>query len=380
MATIMRAMRLKIYPTPEQTARIDSTLSACRYVYNHMLSRNNKVYRRRGKHLSYYDMQNLLPDMKGYTPWLKEADSQALKYACKQVDIAYGRFFKKLGGYPNFKSRRDSVQSYRTTNAKTIHYERGRVKIPIIGWIKVRDNRSLPKDANVCYATVSRDHGIYFVSITYKVDRIVLPIQVDAKNVIGLDYKSNGLYVDSNGVTADMPGYYRESERPLAKTQKCLSRKRGARKGERPSSNYKRQLKKLNKKARHVANQREDYLHKMSLAIAKEFDAVCIEDLNMRAMSNKGFGNGKATLDNGYGKFRWMLEYKLEERGKRLIEVDRFYPSSQLCSCCGARHPELKNLSIRRWICECGAVHDRDVNAAKNIKTEGLCVLLKTTA
>ena len=374
MATV-RAMRLRVYPTPSQAAMIDKIIDDTRYVYNHMLERNTKMYRRRKEHLSYYDMQNLLPVMKGYKAWLAESDSQALKYACRQLDNAFKKFFAKQGGYPNYKSRRDGRQSYTTTNAAHIHYLDRRVRIPKIGILKVRDSRRLPPGAKICYATVIRDHGIYFASITYKAEEEAPPAAVSESAVLGLDYKSDGLYVDSNGVSAGMDHFYRKSQKALARQQRKLSGKVGARKGEKPSGNFKRQQKRVQKLFRHVANQRSHFLHNKSLAIAKEYDAVCVETLNMRNMANKGFGNGKATLDNEYGMFLWMLEYKLAERGKVLVKADKFFPSSQLCSCCGARNPALKDLTIRRWTCTCGAEHDRDVNAARNIRKEGIRVL-----
>lgn len=336
-----------------------------------MLERNNKVYARRNDHLNYNEMQNLLPKMKAYLLWLKDADARALQYACRQVDRAFSRFFKHLGGYPNFKSKRSSVQSYTTTNAKTIHYEARRVKISCVGWLRVADKRNLVGD--ICYATVIRDGNQYYVSITYKTSVAYDDINVDADKVIGLDYKSDGLYVSSNGECADMPHFYRKAQAALAKEQRELSRKVGSRKGERKSGNYLRQMKRLQKKHRKVANQRKDFLHKQSTAIAKQYDAVCVETLNMRAMANKGFGNGKATLDNGYGMFLNMLDYKLQWQGKQLVRADKWFPSSQICHCCGTKNPALKNLQIRKWICpNCGTAHDRDVNAAINIKNEGL--------
>ena len=369
----VKALRMRATPTSEQQKKIDTTINCCRFVRNQMIERNNKIYARRREHLNYNAMQNLLPIMKKYLPWLKDADSQALKYACRQVDNAYQRFFQKLGGYPKFSSKREPVQSYTTTKAGSIHLEPGRVKIPCLGWMPVRDKRILPENSKVCYATVIRDHEQYFVSITYKTEETVVPHPIHDENVIGLDYKSDGLYVSSEGDLCDMPHWYRLSERSIAKEQRKLSRKVGARNGEKPSGNFKHMQKRLFKKTRHVANQRKDFLHKTSTAIAKQYDAVCVEDLNMKAMSNKGFGNGKATLDNGYGMFLNMLEYKLADRGKPLVRVDKWYPSSQICSNCGYQVPGLKDLSIRKWTCPvCGSVHDRDHNAAINIKTEGL--------
>ena len=173
-----------------------------------------------------------------------------------------------------------------------------------------------------------------------------------------------------------MPHYYRASQPAIAKQQRKLAKKKGAKKGERQSGNYKKQLKRLFKKTRHAAAQRRDFLHKQSTETANRYDAVCVEDLDMKAMSNKGFGNGKVTLDNGYGMFLAMLGYKLEDRGKKLLRVDRWYPSSQTCNRCGHRETALKDLRIRSWTCPvCGAEHDRDINAARNIRKEGIRIL-----
>jgi putative transposase len=149
----------------------------------------------------------------------------------------------------------------------------------------------------------------------------------------------------------------------------------GSKKNEAKSKNYLKQLRKVNKIHRHISNQRLDNLHKISAEIANQYDVVCVESLNMRSMSNKGFGNGKATLDNGYGMFLNMLEYKLADRNKYLIRVDKWFPSSQICHCCGTLHPEMKNLAIRTMKCDCGLTISRDRNAAINILREGLRIL-----
>ena len=361
---ITRALKFRIYPTEEQIRKIEMTLGCCRFVYNKMLERNTKAYNRRGEHLSYITMQNLLPGMKKYLQWLADADSQALKYACRQLDNAYQKFFKGAG-YPHFKSKRDSYQSYHTTNASAIHYDVGRVKLPCLGWIKHTDSRNLA--GQICHATVERDCGKYYVSITYKYEKDIAP--VEPKECIGLDYKSDGLYMDSNGECCDMPHFYRESEEKIAKEQRKLSRKAGSRKGEKKSNNYKKQQKRLQKKQRHAANQRKDFLHKKSTEIANRYDLVAVEDLNLKAIS-RGLYLGKATHDNGYGKFVSMLNYKLEERGKRLVKTDRYYPSTKTCSCCGNVKP--MRLDEKTYVCpECGMVLDRDENAAINILNEG---------
>lgn len=373
----IRALKMRIYPNNEQKAKIDKTLGSCRFVYNHMLARNQKVYERRKEHLSYYDMQNLLPVMKNYLPWLKEADSQALKYACRQLNTAYDCFFKKKSGFPKFHSKRMNRQAYTTTKKTSIAYdaENRKVKLPFLGWMQCSGNRIL-NNPEFKYATVSKQNGKYHVSITYSIEKTIRLVAVSENQALGLDYKSDGLYVDSNGNMAGMPKWFRDSQAKLKKEQRKLRNKVGSKRGELKSHNYSKQLQKVRKLHEHIANQRLDYLHKESTRLANQYDAILIEDLNMKAIANKGFGNGKATLDNGWGMFVIMLDYKLKERGKYLQKVDKWYPSSQTCSVCGCINSETKNLSIRKWTCpHCGSEHDRDINAAINIKQEGLRLL-----
>ena len=182
---------------------------------------------------------------------------------------------------------------------------------------------------------------------------------------LGLDYSMRELYVDSNGEKADYPRYYREKEKKLRREQRKLSHmKKG-------SKNRDRQRVKVAKLHEKIANQRKDFLHKRSRQITNAVDCVCIEDLNMKAMAGS-LNFGKSVMDNGFGIFTEFLEYKLEAQGKRLIRVKRSFASSQLCSRCGYRNAGTKDLSVRSWICpECGARHDRDVNAAINIRNEG---------
>lgn len=179
--------------------------------------------------------------------------------------------------------------------------------------------------------------------------------------------------MDSNGNKAGVHKYYRESHKKLAKQQRRLSRKAGSKKNETKSSNYFKQMRKVNRIYRKIANQRLDSLHKKSTEIANQYDIVCVEDLDMKAIGNKGFGNGKATFDNSYGMFLNMLEYKLKERGKYFVKVDKWYPSSQICHCCGS--VKKFDLKDRVYTCDCGYTGDRDHNAAINILTEGLRIL-----
>ena len=374
MSIINCAAKCRAYPNKGQGTTIIKTLGCCRYIYNHMLDRNNKVYKRRKEHLSYIDMQNLLPVMKKYLPWLKEADSQALKYACRQLDTAYKKFFKREGRYPKYHSRKGR-QSYTTTNALSIEVspDRKKVKLPCLGWLKVRGLR-IPENATIKYATVSIEpDGSIYISINYSHETENVPAEKKTFKALGLDYKSDGLFVDSEGRCADMPHWFRESQVELARRQRKLSRRRGSRKGEKKSHSWMKQHRKVVKIQVKAKNQRRDFLEKLSRYLADNYDVVAVEDLDMKSMSNTGFGNGKATMENGYGRFLTMLDYKLAWNGKQLVTIDKWYPSSQICSRCGYQNRETKNLNIRQWACpNCGAKHDRDINAAINIRKEAL--------
>lgn len=371
---ITKAVKVRLYPNKEQQEKIDTSINCCRFVYNHMLSRNEKIYKRRGEHLSYYDMQNLLPTMKDYLSWLKRADSQSLKYVCRQVNNAYDNFFKKQARFPKYKSKRNSLQSYTTTNMRRFKTQDKKVKLPCLGWVKCSKIRLLPNEHVICYCTISKNNNKYYCSVTYKYEKDIVSVPINEKQVIGLDYKSDGLYVDSNGNKPVYDKWYRKSQATLAKRQRQLSKKQGSRKGEEKSSRWLKQHAIICKLQTHIGNQRKDKLHKLSYELANAYNAICIENLNMKAISNSKFGNGKATMDNGYGMFTSFLDYKLLERGKMLIKVDKFYPSTQLCSRCGC----IKKIPLyeRTYRCEeCGMVIDRDINAAINIKNEGLRLL-----
>ncbi|MBR3177977.1 MAG: transposase [Clostridia bacterium] len=189
---------------------------------------------------------------------------------------------------------------------------------------------------------------------------------VPPQSFLGMDYAMHGLYADSEGNRPVYPGYYREVEEKLKREQRKLSHM------VKDSQNWKKQKKKIAKLFAKTADQRKDFLHKESRRITNAYDCVCIEDLDMKAMSQE-MNFGKQVMDNGWGMFTDFLKYKLEEQGKRLIRVDRYFPSSQICSCCGEKASVTKDLSVRRWRCSyCEAEHDRDINAAVNIRNEGI--------
>ena len=372
-----RAIKYRAYPTTEQSVMFAKTFGCCRKIYNLMLSDKIESYKSTGKFVTVTPAKY----KKDY-PYLREVDSLAL--ANKQMDLqeafrnTFSKSRKKKNGFPKFKSAKHSRKSYTTNNQKgtVAIIDNKCIKLPKIGKVKAVIHR-VPDDSwTIKSATVSQESdGKYYISVLFEFENTVNPYVADKTNAIGLDYASNGLYVDSNGNTGTNHKYYRESHNKLAKAQRKLSRMQGSKKHEVKSNNYIKQLRKVNKIHRHIANQRLDNLHKISTEIANQYDVVCVESLNMKAMSNKGFGNGKATLDNGYGMLLSMLEYKLSDRNKYLIKVDKWFPSSQICHCCGMLHPEMKNLAIRKMTCDCGLTISRDQNAAINILKEGLRLL-----
>ena len=371
------AIKYRLYPTSEQKIMFAKTFGCCRKVYNLMLAEKIESYKTTGKFAAVTPAK-----YKNDFPYRKEVDSLALANVQLNLQSAFKNHFdknrRKKTGFPKFKSAKHSRKSYTTNNQNgTVAIIDNRyIRLPKIGKIKAVIHRVPGTNWKLKSATVSCDSdGKYYVSVLFEYENSASTYVVDENNAIGMDYASDGLYVDDKGNMGTNHKFYRESHKKLAKEQRRLSRKKGSRKGEDKSHNYLKQQCKVNRIYTHIANQRKDNLHKISTEIANQYDIVCVESLNMRNMSNSGFGNGKATLDNGYGMFLDMLDYKLANRGKYLVKVDKWYPSSQICHCCGKRHPEMKDLKIRTMRCECGCVMDRDRNAAMNIKKEGLRIL-----
>lgn len=377
-----RAIKYRVYPTTEQSIMFAKTFGCCRKVWNLMLSDKIVGYKLTGK----FPAVTPAKYKKDY-PYLKEVDSLALVNKQMDLQVAFRNTFsksrKKKNGFPKFKSAKHSRKSYTTNNQKgtVAIIDHKYIKLPKIGKVKAVIHR-IPNDSWIIkFATVSQESdGKYYISVLFEFDNPVNTYAADRTNAIGLDYASDGLYVDNKGNVGTNHKYYRESHNKLAKAQRKLSRMQGSKKHETKSNNYIKQLYKVNKIHRHISNQRLDNLHKISTKIANSYDVVCVESLNMRSMSNKGFGNGKATLDNGYGMFLSMLEYKLSDRNKYLVKVDKWFPSSQICHCCGTLHPEMKDLKIRVLKCSCGLIAKRDTNAAINILREGLRILNESFA
>lgn len=354
--------KYRIYPNKDQEIYFAKCFGCVRFVYNMMLSEKQEYYKETGKSLRVTPAKY----KKDY-PWLKEADSLALANAQLHLETAYKNFFRdKTVGFPKYKSKHNSKASY-TTNAVNgnIRIENGRIRLPKAGDVKIRIHREAEEGFRLKSVTISREStGKYYAAVLYQYECNENQVNyITEERMLGIDFAMHGLAVFSDGTKADYPMFYRKAEGRLAREQRKLSK---CKKG---SSNYRKQKKRLAVAHEKVRNQRRDFQHKLSHRLSEEYDVIAVEDLNMKGMSQV-LNLGKSTMDNGYGAFLNMLEYKLERKGKKLVRIDRFYPSSKRCSCCGKVKNELK-LSERIYICSCGNVMDRDVNAAINICNEG---------
>lgn len=362
-----KAYKYRIYPNSEQEVFLAKTFGCTRFIYNKMLEDKIAYYKETNKML-----KNTPAQYKNEFIWLKEVDSLALSNAQLNLEKAYGNFFRdpKIG-FPKFKSKKKNHSSYTTNNQNgTIYIEKGSIKVPKLkSMIKIKQHREIPKESIIKSATISKTPtGKYYISITVEYEKEEVERDIDINKAIGLDFSMKELIVTSEGIKANYPGFYRQAQKKLSKEQRKLSLCKDG------SNNKNKQRLKVAIQHEKIKNQRQDFLHKLSRQITNECDVVCIEDLNMKAMS-QALNFGKSVADNSYGKFVGYMKYKLEEEGKRLITIDKWYPSSKTCSRCGKIKENL-TLSDRIYACECGYIEDRDINASINIKNEGLRVLL----
>jgi putative transposase len=357
------AFQFRAYPNKNQIVLFAKTFGCVRKVYNLMLEDKISHYEQAKK------MLHVTPAMyKEKYPYLKEVDSLALANAQLNLETAYKNFFENPdAGFPKFKCKHRDRNSY-TTNCvnSNIRIENQYIILPKVGRVRIKKHRSIPDNYKLKSCTVSREpSGRYFVSVLYEYEKNIKPIEI--QSVIGLDFSMKELYITSDGEHGDYPRYYRRAQEKLARMQKVLSNMK------KYSKNYCKQRGKIAKLHAHIANQRKDFLHKQSRQIANAWDCVSIEDLNMDAMK-KSLNFGKSVSDNGWGAFTRFLKYKLTMQGKAILKINKWFPSSKTCSVCGAKKDELA-LSERVYICDCGNIMDRDINAAINIKNEALRIL-----
>lgn len=373
---MMMGYKFRLYPTPEQAELIQRTFGCCRWVYNHYLAEHNRLYKETGKAPTAFQNMKDLTQQKKNLPWLAEVDATALQSAVKNLDAAFQNFFRRVKqgikpfGYPQFKSKYSGHKSYTSkctgTTTKTIAVVGDTVKLPKLGYVKAAISRTI--QGRILSATVSQvPSGKYFVSVLCTdIEPEAVPM---TGAVVGVDLGIKDLAITSDGNKTP-------NNKRLYKADKRLRRlaRRHSRKQKGSKNREKARIRKARLEER-IANQRRDDLHKATTNLVREYDVICIEDLNVKGMM-KNHKLARAVSDVSFFQFKSQLRYKALRCGKTVQEVDTFFPSSQLCHCCGYKNAGTKKLSVRRWKCpQCGAEHDRDVNAAINILNEGLRLL-----
>ena len=363
---MFQAFKYRLYPTAPQAEKINQNIGCARFVYNQLLDDRIKVYKETKQRSK--KTYSILKEEHGF---LKEADSRALKHAQTNLDSAYDKFFKEpSAGFPKFKSKHKCRWSYTTdNNSDAVRFDGNRLRLPKVGYVKIVEHRQ--HEGHILTATISQERsGEYYASVLCEIEQPE-PLPVTDK-VVGIDLGIHDLIVCSDGQRVESPKYFRKSEQKLAKRQREFAR---TQKG---SNGHEKARLKVARCHQKIKNQRNDFLQKLSTKLIRENQAICLEDLSVQGME-RNHKLAKSVTDASFARFVSMLEYKAEWYGRKVIKIDRFYPSTQLCNGCGYKNESIKGLrglKFREWTCpECGEVHDRDLNAARNILKEGIRVL-----
>jgi len=362
---INKAYKFRLYPNERQIEIIEKSFGCSRFIYNHFLNQRNEVYKDEKRCVKYTEQQNQLPSMKKEFVWLKEIDSTSLQMTLRNLDTAFKNFFEGRTDRPKFKSKRYNYKTY-TSNFvnNNIDIKKDKIKLPKLKWVKVKIHRYV--EGRIINATVSKTpSGKYFVSICVETETESLK---KVTGNIGIDLGLCHFAILSNGEKIENPKYLKKSLGKLAKEQRQLSSK------EKGSNNWNKQRVKVARLHERVANQRLNFIHKLSKRIANENQVIVLEDLAVKNMMKNDIV-AQSISDVSWYKFVTMLDYKAKWCGRKIHKIDRWYPSSKTCNNCGHVLKEM-SLHIREWKCpKCDSIHDRDINASKNILKQGLLEL-----
>ncbi|GAA3209884.1 RNA-guided endonuclease TnpB family protein [Nonomuraea helvata] len=362
--TVKRAYKYRFYPTPEQASELARTFGCVRLVYNRALEERTRAYTLEGRRISYVESSARLTEWKrsGAYDFLSEVSSVPLQQALRHLQAAFANFFAKRAKYPTFKSRKKSRASAEYTRS-AFRWRDGQLTLAKMDApLSIVWSRPLPEGAVPSTVTVSRDAaGRWFVSIL--VEEKITPLPPVGQSV-GVDAGITALATLSTGEKIVNPRHERADRKRLAKAQRALARK------EKGSNNRDKARRRVARVYARITDRRRDHLHKVTTRLVRENQVIAVEDLTVRNMV-KNRSLARAISDASWRELRGMLEYKAAWYGRELVAVDRWFPSSRLCSACGALRDKMP-LNVREWTCACGAVHDRDVNAAKNVLAAGL--------